>query len=155
MDHKQLPILVMPPRGAACCPWLTSVIDDATRVLAGWAIALTPHAGMVLTAVRMALVHDPARGPFGAIPARVRIDRGLEFAAEAVGDAFAALTIDLRRLTGFCPGRGKSSASTAPSTRRCCAGCLGLPAAHAMRPSGCTGRWMTGSPHGCARPATR
>jgi putative transposase len=46
MDHKQLPVLVMPPRGAACCPWLTSVIDDATRVLAGWAIALTPHAGL-------------------------------------------------------------------------------------------------------------
>jgi hypothetical protein len=90
MDHKQLPILVMPPRGAACCPWLTTVIDDATRALAGWAIALTPHAGTVLTAVRMALVHDPARGPFGAIPARVRIDRGLEFAAEAVRDAFAA-----------------------------------------------------------------
>jgi putative transposase len=35
MDHKQLPILVMPPRGAACCPWLTTVLDDATRVLAG------------------------------------------------------------------------------------------------------------------------
>src|SRR5271157_6316289 len=65
MDHKQLPILVMPPRGAACCPWLTTVIDDATRVLVGWAIALTPHTGTVLTAVRMALVHDPARGPFG------------------------------------------------------------------------------------------
>jgi len=105
MDHKQLPILVMPPRGAACCPWLTTVIDDATRVLAGWAIALTPHAGTVLTAVRMALVHDPARGPFGAIPARVRIDRGLEFAAEAVHDAFAALSIDPRRLPAFSPHR--------------------------------------------------
>jgi putative transposase len=105
MDHKQLPILVMPPRGAACCPWLTTVVDDATRVLAGWAIALTPHAGMVLTAVRMALVHDPARGPFGAIPAGVRIDRGLEFAAEAVRDAFAALCIDPRRLPAFQPHR--------------------------------------------------
>ncbi len=105
MDHKQLPILVTPPRGAACCPWLTSVIDDATRLLAGWAIALTPHTGTVLTAVRMALVHDPARGPFGAIPARVRIDRGLEFAAEAVRDAFAALSIDQRRLPAFQPHR--------------------------------------------------
>jgi putative transposase len=105
MDHKQLPVLVMPPRGAACCPWLTTVVDDATRVLAGWAIALTPHAGTVLTAVRMALVHDPARGPFGAIPARVRIDRGLEFAAEAVRDAFAALCVDPRRMPGFQPHR--------------------------------------------------
>jgi putative transposase len=95
----------MPPRGAACCPWLTTVIDDATRVLAGWAIALTPHTGTVLTAVRMALVHDPARGPFGAIPAQVRIDRGLEFAAGAVRDAFAALSIDPRRLPAFQPHR--------------------------------------------------
>ena len=77
----------------------------ATRVLAGWAIALTPHAGTVLTAVRMALVHDPARGPFGAIPARVRIDRGLEFAAGAVHDAFAALCIAPRRLPAFQPHR--------------------------------------------------
>ena len=105
MDHKQLPILVMPPRGAACCPWLTTVVDDATRALAGWAIALTPHAGTVLTAVRMALVHDPARGPFGAIPARVRIDRGLEFAAGAVHDAFGALCIDPRRMPAFSPHR--------------------------------------------------
>ena len=103
MDHKQLPILVMPPRGVACCPWLTTVIDDGTRALVGWAIALTPHAGTVLTAVRMALVHDPARGPFGAVPARVRIDRGLEFAAEEVRDAFAALSVDPQRLPGFCP----------------------------------------------------
>ena len=59
----------------------------------------------MLTAVRMALVHDPARGPFGAIPARVRIDRGLEFAAGAVHDAFAALGIDPRRMPAFCPHR--------------------------------------------------
>ncbi len=38
----------------------------------------------------MALVADPARGPFGGVPALVRIDRGLDFAAEAVGDALAA-----------------------------------------------------------------
>src|SRR6266545_1744871 len=29
MDHKQLPVLVLPGRGmTACCPWLTSVVDD-------------------------------------------------------------------------------------------------------------------------------
>jgi putative transposase len=107
----------MPPRGAACCPWLTTVIDDATRVLAGWAIALTPHTGTVLTAVRMALVHDPARGPFGAIPAAVRIDRGLEFAAEAVHDAFAALSIDPRRLPTFHPLRKGESRARPPHHR--------------------------------------
>ncbi|WP_203790384.1 hypothetical protein [Paractinoplanes rishiriensis] len=40
LDHKQLPILVLPSRGPAVCPWLTSVIDDGTRALVGWAIAL-------------------------------------------------------------------------------------------------------------------
>ncbi|GIF13978.1 Mu transposase C-terminal domain-containing protein [Actinoplanes teichomyceticus] len=105
LDHKQLPVLVLPPRGPAVCPWLTSIIDDGTRALVGWAIALTPHTGTVLTALRMALVVDEQRGPFGAVPAMVRLDRGLEFAAQAVKDALAALCVDTHRLPGFTPHR--------------------------------------------------
>ncbi|MEV3986912.1 Mu transposase C-terminal domain-containing protein [Nonomuraea sp. NPDC049758] len=105
MDHKALPILVLPPRGPAVCPWLTSVIDDGTRSLLGWAIALSPHTGTVLTALRMALVYDPARGPYGAVPAGYRIDRGLEFAATAVRDVFAALCVTSHRLPGYQPHR--------------------------------------------------
>jgi putative transposase len=70
---------------------MTTVLDDATRALAGWAITLTPHAGTVLTAIRMGLVHDAERGLFGAVPAMVRIDRGLEFASAAVSEALKAL----------------------------------------------------------------
>ncbi|MEV4251707.1 transposase family protein [Spirillospora sp. NPDC049652] len=106
MDHKQLPILVLPKRGmTACRPWLTAVVDDGTRTLVGWAIALTPTAGTVLTAVRIGMVHDPARGPFGAVPAGVRIDRGLEFAATAVREAFAALCVEIDRLPARHPFR--------------------------------------------------
>ncbi|MEV0399432.1 transposase family protein [Actinoallomurus sp. NPDC050550] len=105
MDHKQLPILVLPPRGPALCPWLTSVVDDGTRALVGWAIVLSPHAGTVLTAIRMALAYDPARGPFGAVPASFRIDRGLEFAAGSVRDVFAALCVAEHRLPGYQPHR--------------------------------------------------
>ncbi|MFI6603133.1 Mu transposase C-terminal domain-containing protein [Nonomuraea sp. NPDC050536] len=97
-DHKQLPIVVLPPRGPALKPWLTTVVDDGTRALLGWAIAVTPHAGTVLTAFHMALVYDVERGPFGAVPALVRIDRGLEFAAGAVYDVLAALCVDRHRL---------------------------------------------------------
>jgi hypothetical protein len=43
MDHKNLPILVLPPRGPAVTPWLTTIVDDGTRGLVGWAIAITPH----------------------------------------------------------------------------------------------------------------
>ncbi len=105
LDHKQLPILLLPVRGRAVCPWLTSVVDDGTRALLGWAITLTPSTGTVLTALRMALVHDPARGPFGAVPAGARVDRGLEFAAQAVKDVLAALCVDPNRLPGFTPHR--------------------------------------------------
>jgi len=104
-DHKQLPILVLPPRGPAVKPWLTTVVDDGTRALLGWAIAITPHAGTVLTALRMAMVHEPERGPFGAVPTLVRIDRGLEFAAAAVHQALAALCVDEHRLPAFTPHR--------------------------------------------------
>ncbi|MEU4332544.1 transposase family protein [Nonomuraea dietziae] len=97
-DHKQLPIVVLPPRGPALRPWLTTVVDDGTRALLGWALAVTPHTGTVLTAFHMALVYDVERGPFGAVPALVRIDRGLEFAAGAVYDVLAALCVDRHRL---------------------------------------------------------
>jgi putative transposase len=72
MDHKLLPILVRPPRGRAVCPWLTSIVDDGTRGLVGWVIALTSHTGAVLTAIRMGMVADADRGPFGVIPVAVR-----------------------------------------------------------------------------------
>jgi putative transposase len=57
----------------------------------------------VLTALRMALLHDPARGPFGGVPALVRMDRGLDFAAEAVRDVLGALAVASHRLPGYTP----------------------------------------------------
>ncbi|WP_204366788.1 integrase core domain-containing protein [Nocardiopsis kunsanensis] len=105
LDHKQIPILVLPPRGAALCPWMTTIVDDATRALVGWAITATPHAGTVLTAIRMGLVHDPDRGPFGAVPTTGRVDRGLEFAAASVRKALAALGVEVHRLPAYTPHR--------------------------------------------------
>jgi putative transposase len=105
LDHKELPILLLPRRGRAVKPWLTSVVDDGTRALLGWAITLTPSTATVLSALRMALTHDPTRGPFGAVPAAARVDRGLEFAAQAVTDALAALCVDPNRLPGYTPHR--------------------------------------------------
>jgi len=104
-DHKQLPLLVVPPRGPALRPWVTTVLDDGTRALVGWAISVVPHTGTVLTALRMGLVADPARGPFGGVPALVRLDRGLDFAAAAVDDALAALCVRAHRLPGYQPHR--------------------------------------------------
>ncbi|MES0838372.1 Mu transposase C-terminal domain-containing protein [Nocardiopsis tropica] len=105
MDHKQLPILVLPPRGGAVSPWMTTVLDEGTRALVGWSIALNAHSGTVLTAIRMGLVQDAERGPFGAVPALVRVDRGLEFASRAVSEALNALGVDVHRLPAYTPHR--------------------------------------------------
>jgi putative transposase len=53
----------------------------------------------------MALVHDPDRGPFGAVPGWVRVDRGLDFAAEAIRDVMAALCVRRHPLPGYTPHR--------------------------------------------------
>jgi putative transposase len=103
MDHKNLPIVVLLPRGRSTTPWVTTIIDTGTRALLGWAVALTPSSATVLTALRMALVYEPERSPFGAVPALVRYDRGLEFAAQAVQDALRALCVEATRLPGFQP----------------------------------------------------
>ncbi|MFE1099281.1 hypothetical protein ACFW4K_02105 [Nocardiopsis alba] len=104
-DHKQLPILALPPNRGAVCPWMTTIVDEGTRALVGWSIALSPHAGTVLTAILAGLVHDPERGPFDAVPALVRIDRGLEFAVRSVTEALAALGVDVHRLPAYTPHR--------------------------------------------------
>lgn len=105
MDHKQLPLLVLPPKGKAIAPWLTTVVDDGTRALLGWAIAVTPTSATVLTAMRMALVHESEVSPFGAVPELVRIDRGLEFAASAVTEVLGSLAVVMHRLPAFTPHR--------------------------------------------------
>ncbi|MCK2218245.1 transposase family protein [Actinomadura sp. ATCC 31491] len=90
-DHKCLPILVLPPRGRAVAPWVTMFLDDATRLITGWALALSPHARTVLTALRMGMLDDPAYGVAHGVPRLLRLDRGLEFAAAAVTTATGAL----------------------------------------------------------------
>ncbi|MDQ3676341.1 MAG: hypothetical protein M3401_05985 [Actinomycetota bacterium] len=57
----------------------------------GWAISLRPSQAEVLAALRMAVVVDPERGPFGGVPLTLRVDRGLEFCANAIQDAAATL----------------------------------------------------------------
>lgn len=96
-DHKCVPLVVLPPRGRAVAPWLTMFIDDATRFITGWAIGLTPHAGTVLTALRMGMLEDPAYGVVHGVPGLLRLDQGLEFAAGSVGTATGALGTETAR----------------------------------------------------------
>ncbi|MFB4319962.1 Mu transposase C-terminal domain-containing protein [Actinomadura sp. 21ATH] len=103
MDHKQLSVMVLPSRGAATNPWLTSVVDCGSRALLGWCLSTQPTQSTVLTSLRMALTHAPARGPFGGVPRLVRVDQGLEFAAESVQAALGSLSVARNRLPGYAP----------------------------------------------------
>ncbi|MFI7221450.1 Mu transposase C-terminal domain-containing protein [Micromonospora maritima] len=106
-DHKNLPIMVLPPRGPASSPWVTMFVDDATRVIIGWAIALTPHAGTVLTAMRMGMLPDDT-GPGCGVPGMLRLDHGLEFAAASVRDAAHALGVEMAVMPSYHPNaKGK------------------------------------------------
>ncbi|HET6548084.1 MAG TPA: DDE-type integrase/transposase/recombinase [Solirubrobacter sp.] len=103
-DHKQLPVLVVPPGGRrGRQPWVTLFLDDYSRAIMGWAISLQPSSAEVLAALRDAIVVDSGRGPFGGLPARLRWDRGLEFAAAAVEQAALALGVGVDPATAYAP----------------------------------------------------
>jgi putative transposase len=103
-DHVELPVLVLPPRATRPCrPWATLFIDTYSRLLVGWALALSPSTATVLAALRMGLVIDPERRPFGGIPMELRLDRGLEFAAEALTSVAATLGIRMMRAPAYTP----------------------------------------------------
>jgi putative transposase len=103
-DHVELPILVLPPRGARPRkPWVTLCIDAYSRLLMGWSLSLAPNAATVLTALRMGMLIDPARGDFGGLPRAVRPDRGLEFVAEALAQVCAVLGVQLLPAPAYSP----------------------------------------------------
>ncbi len=103
-DHVELPVLVLPPRATrACRPWATLFIDTYSRLLVGWTLALSPSSATVLAGLRMGLVVDPERGPFGGIPCELRLDHGLEFVAEALSRVAVMLGIRISPAPEYTP----------------------------------------------------
>lgn len=102
-DHTQLAVHVQLPDQRVVMPWVTLFLDQATRALLGWAIAVTPSQESVLAALRAAIDVDVPNGPMGGVPAAIRFDRGKEFLAAAVGLAAASLAIDAKPLPPYTP----------------------------------------------------
>jgi putative transposase len=104
-DHKQLDVLVLPPRARRPVrPWSTIFIDAGSRAIMGWALSLHPSTAEVLAALRDALLiaESPAL-VLGGVPERIRIDHGLDFCAEAVRAATLALGVELSVATTYTP----------------------------------------------------
>lgn len=103
-DHKELEVLVVAPR----CqrpqkPWVTLFLDAFSRLIMGWAIALSPSAATVLAALGKSVRIDCERGPFGGVPSVLRWDNGLEFAAGALAKAAGTLGCAVVPTAAFSP----------------------------------------------------
>jgi putative transposase len=103
-DHKELPVLVTPPRGRRPVkPWVTAFLDCYSRLIMGWALSLRPDSATVLAAMRRALVVDPERGPFGGVPRVLVPDGGLEFATTALARVCATLGTTFDPTDAYAP----------------------------------------------------
>jgi hypothetical protein len=103
-DHKELPVLVTPPRGRRPVkPWVTAFLDCYSRLIMGWALSLRPDSATVLAAMRRALVVDPERGPFGGVPRVLVPDGGLEFATTALARVCATLGTTFAPADAYAP----------------------------------------------------
>jgi putative transposase len=103
-DHKELGVWVLAPRAQRPCkPWVTVFLDAYSRLVMGWALSLYPSSAHVLAALRTGIAVDAARGPHGGVPAVIRPDRGLEFAARAITRAAASLGIAVSPTPAYRP----------------------------------------------------
>ncbi len=109
-DHTLLDILVLDPRGKPARPWLTTVIDDHSRAVAGYMAFLgAPSALNISLALRQAIGRkaDPAWAVCG-IPDALYVDHGSDFTSAHLEQVAAELRIRLIRSAVARPqGRGK------------------------------------------------
>ena len=112
-DHTVLDILVLDGAGEPIRPWLSVVLDDHSRAIAGYFISLdAPSALNTALALRHAIWRkaDP-QWIVSGIPEQLYVDNGADFVSEHVEQACMALKIRLTHsLPGRPRGRGKSGA---------------------------------------------
>jgi putative transposase len=109
-DHSELDILVKNEDGKARRPWLTIVLDDHSRAVAGYLLSLAaPSAIQTALALRQAIWRKPQPGwhIFG-IPQMLYIDHGSDFTSRHIEQVAADLKIRLVfSAVGRPRGRGK------------------------------------------------
>lgn len=102
-DQVEAPVKV-DVDGVLVKPWVTWFIDCATNVICGVAVtAVYPSRESILAALRAAILREGRYGPFGGLPAAVRVDQGRDFLSAAVGQALGRFAVPVGRLPGHCP----------------------------------------------------
>lgn len=108
LDHTELPIYVV-PRGHkhAVKPWITAVMDAASRYILSWVVTFgRPTAEQVRAALIQALLLRPAPDGetlVGGRPIRAVWDRGLEFLATLITESSMRLGFIPVALPAYSP----------------------------------------------------
>ena len=123
-DHTLLDIHLLDERGEVCRPWLTLVVDDFSRAIAGYFLtSKAPSAINTALALRQAIWHkEHSDWPICGIPKTLYVDNGSDFISEHIEQACIALKI---RLIHSMPGRPRgawSDRATVPHRQRHVAG---------------------------------
>ena len=109
-DHTQLDLLILDADGKPVRPWLTIVIDDHSRTIAGYTAFIgAPSALQTALALRQAIWRktDPA-WPVCGIPDALYVDHGCDFTSNHLEQVAADLKIALTFSAVARPqGRGK------------------------------------------------
>lgn len=109
-DHTQLDIEVLDVTGRGARPWLTLILDDYSRAIAGYAVFLdAPSALQTALALRQAVWRktDPAWEVCG-LPGALYTDHGSDFTSQHLEQVAADLHVQLTFSTPGVPqGRGK------------------------------------------------
>lgn len=109
-DHTELDVLILDPAGRPARPWLTAVIDDHSRAVAGYTVFLgAPTALQTALALHQAIWRkaDPA-WPVCGLPSVLYSDHGADFTSAHLEHVCADTQIELVHSTPGVPqGRGK------------------------------------------------
>lgn len=109
-DHTMLDILVLDDKGVPLRPWLSVVLDDHSRAIAGYFLSLdAPSALNTALALRHAIWRKGnPQWIICGIPEQLYVDNGTDFISEHIEQACFALKIQLiHSLPGRPRGRGK------------------------------------------------
>jgi putative transposase len=107
-DHTELDILVKDTDGTARRPWLTIIIDDYSRAVAGYFLTLSaPSAIQTALALRQAIWRKPQAGwHICGIPQVLYTDHGSDFTSHHIEQVAADLKIRLI-FSGVARPRGR------------------------------------------------
>ncbi|MHB1303436.1 MAG: transposase [Acidiphilium sp.] len=109
-DHTMLDIIALDDAGGPVRPWLTAILDDHSRAIAGYFISLNaPSALNTALALRQAIWRKPnPEWIVSGIPEQLYVDNGSDFISEHIEQACVVLKIRLiHSLPGRPRGRGK------------------------------------------------